>query len=242
MPDGPTASNAGCHPAGSSARAGAPAGDRAVPAPGPHGPRLSAAQSGRSRRGAAPTPRPTPTAGPWDPGQIDDVTLAAAFRPAALARAREEFDRGLLVELVRGAKPERAVPLAAPHRAVPRARRHPLYALRLRRGAPLQARPARRLGVPDAGALRVGGPAIHAADGAPVPADLLDEIDAMLLEWIELGISAARGRGPTGWHGWRPVAWPTTSRGPPRCSATSPVSSIATWPTMPCSIRTGPPI
>ncbi len=48
---------------------------------------------------------PPGPSGPWDPGQITDDALAAAFKPAALARARGEFQQGLLVELVRGAKP-----------------------------------------------------------------------------------------------------------------------------------------
>jgi hypothetical protein len=41
----------------------------------------------------------------WDPGTIDDSALAVAFRPAALAKARDVFEQGMLVELVRSAKP-----------------------------------------------------------------------------------------------------------------------------------------
>lgn len=62
---------------------------------------------------AAPPAAPAPSAAPppapglstWDPGAIDDAALAAAFRPAALARARARHDEGLTAELVRGRKP-----------------------------------------------------------------------------------------------------------------------------------------
>jgi hypothetical protein len=43
--------------------------------------------------------------GPWDPGAIADDRLVAIFGAAALAKARRAFDDGLVVELVRGAKP-----------------------------------------------------------------------------------------------------------------------------------------
>ena len=51
------------------------------------------------------TPGTIEPAGPWDPGQIGDDVLAAAFKPTVLTRARAEFQQGLLVELVRSAKP-----------------------------------------------------------------------------------------------------------------------------------------
>lgn len=47
---------------------------------------------------------PVPTQ-PWDPGAISDADLASHFRPAALDRARQEFQAGVLVELVRGTRP-----------------------------------------------------------------------------------------------------------------------------------------
>src|SRR5204862_5522054 len=59
------------------------------------------------RRAAGDTPADAPTGAPepWDPGQIGDDVLSAVFRPAAIAKARGEFQQGLLVELVRSAKP-----------------------------------------------------------------------------------------------------------------------------------------
>ena len=41
----------------------------------------------------------------WDPGTFTDDDLATRFRPAALAKARQRFERGVLAELTRGAKP-----------------------------------------------------------------------------------------------------------------------------------------
>lgn len=42
---------------------------------------------------------------PWDPGEIADEALVAAFRQSAVAKARQRFEQGVLVELTRGAKP-----------------------------------------------------------------------------------------------------------------------------------------
>ena len=51
---------------------------------------------------------------PWDPGTFSDDDLAKCFRPAALSKARTQFKQGLLVELVRGAEAERALPSPEP--------------------------------------------------------------------------------------------------------------------------------
>ncbi len=41
----------------------------------------------------------------WDPGQISDELLARLYSPAALNKARKQFEAGQLIELSRGAKP-----------------------------------------------------------------------------------------------------------------------------------------
>src|ERR1051325_1138845 len=40
----------------------------------------------------------------WNPGDITDDELARHFKPAKLTRARERFEAGLVVELLRGTK------------------------------------------------------------------------------------------------------------------------------------------
>jgi len=57
------------------------------------------------RRAVATEAAPAVAQGPWDPGAIDDERLAAAYRKQALAKARKRFEQGMLVELVRSAKP-----------------------------------------------------------------------------------------------------------------------------------------
>jgi hypothetical protein len=58
------------------------------------------------RQAAAATPdQPPALIEPWDPGTIPDEELAKHYRPAALKKMRELFERGLLVELVRSSKP-----------------------------------------------------------------------------------------------------------------------------------------
>jgi hypothetical protein len=56
------------------------------------------AQAGTAE-GTPPTPQP------WDPGTISDTALEVAFKKPALAAAKARFDEGLLIELVRSAKP-----------------------------------------------------------------------------------------------------------------------------------------
>lgn len=41
----------------------------------------------------------------WNPGDISDEQLCQHFRPAAVTRARELYERGVLAEVTRGAKP-----------------------------------------------------------------------------------------------------------------------------------------
>jgi hypothetical protein len=131
---------------------------------------------------------PAPQA-PWDPGAIPDEELARHYRPAALGKLREQFERGVLVELVRSAKPS--------------ARFH-LQGCMLRflvAGDPRYthcdcAEPApcghaalavwafRRLGPDQSAAILATG-----AKAPPAPTDLLDSIEAALLELTEFGVS-----------------------------------------------------
>lgn len=46
-----------------------------------------------------------PTPQPWDPGAITDDQLATHFKKPVLASLQKQFDQGVLVELVRSAKP-----------------------------------------------------------------------------------------------------------------------------------------
>ncbi len=130
-------------------------------------------------------------ANPWDPGQIGDDVLAAAFKTAALTRARGEFQQGLLVELVRGAKPS--------------ARFHvPPHTMRFLVPGDLRythcdcAEPAPCRHVPLAvWAFRMLEPAATAGlvstqtAALPIPATLLDDMEETLQEWLEHGISGA---------------------------------------------------
>jgi hypothetical protein len=139
-------------------------------------------------------PAAAPTA-PWDPGAIGDDELARHYRPAALAKLREQFQQGLLVELVRGSKPSAHFHLQgrllrflvpgdprythcdcaepAPCSHVPLA----VWAFRL-----LEAgRPA--------GILSVGGT-------TPPPVALLDDVEAALLDFAEHGVSGAGAAWP----------------------------------------------
>jgi hypothetical protein len=139
---------------------------------------------------------PPPAVRPsWDPGAIADDELARHYRPAAFAKLREEFRRGVLVELVRGAKPSArfhlqacllrflvpgdvrythcdcADPAPCPH--VPLA----VWAFR-------RLDPSRQAGV------------IASAETAPpVPVALLDALEAAALELCEFGVSGA----PAAW-------------------------------------------
>jgi hypothetical protein len=67
----------------------------------------SAASTTSEEHSAPPT---SPTSGPqvgasFDPGAFTDEDLVACFKSADVAKARKRFEQGVLVELVRGAKP-----------------------------------------------------------------------------------------------------------------------------------------
>jgi hypothetical protein len=142
---------------------------------------------------AAPAPGgpPAAPAAPWDPGTIPDEELACHWRPAALAKLREQFRQGVLVELVRGSKPSArfhlpgclvrflvpgdprythcdcAAPAPCPH--------VPLAVWSFRLLAPGKA----------AGILATG------ARTPPLPAGLLDDLEAALGDLAGHGLSGA---------------------------------------------------
>jgi hypothetical protein len=135
--------------------------------------------------------KPPAPAEPWDPGVIPDEELAKHYRPAAFTKIREQFQQGILVELVRSSKPSARFHLQAclvrflvpgdvrythcdcaeptPCSHVPLA----VWAFRL-----LEADR-------NAGILSTG-------EKAPaVPVDLLDELENALLDFGEHGVSGA---------------------------------------------------
>ncbi|HZT83326.1 MAG TPA: hypothetical protein VFA26_24055, partial [Gemmataceae bacterium] len=127
----------------------------------------------------------------WDPGTFSDDDLARSFRPAALARLRAQFERGILVELVRGRKPS--------------ARFH-LQACLLRFLVPGDLRythcdcaePAPCGHVPLAvwafrrlDADRSAGILSTASRSPPVPVTLLDDLEGAALAFTEYGVSGA---------------------------------------------------
>ncbi len=89
----------------------------------------------------------TTPAEPWDPGLIPDEELAKHYRPAAFTKIRDQFQQGILVELVRSSKPSAALSSASVSGAFPGARRCPLHLLRLRRAGAVQPCATGRVGV-----------------------------------------------------------------------------------------------
>jgi hypothetical protein len=144
------------------------------------------------RQAAQRTPdQPAAPAEPWDPGAIADEELAKHYRPAAFAKMREQFQQGVLVELVRSSKPS--------------ARFH-LQACLVRFLVPGDIRythcdcaePAPCSHVPPAvWAFRLLEPQRSAgilATGEKTPAapvDLLNELETALLDFTEMGVSGA---------------------------------------------------
>jgi hypothetical protein len=132
---------------------------------------------------------------PWDPGAIADEELARHFRPAQLARLREQFEQGVLAELVRSSKPSARLHLqgclvrflvpgdvrythcdcaeAAPCAHVPLA----VWAFR-------QLPPSAKAGILSSSTAAL-----------PVPVELLDNIEETLLEFCEQGVSGV----PAAW-------------------------------------------
>jgi hypothetical protein len=137
----------------------------------------------------------TPPTGPWDPGTISDEDLAQHFRPAQMTRAREQFEQGLLVELVRSGKPSACFHLQACllRFLVPGDVRYthcdcgkPAPCGHV----PLAVWAFRQLsGSQQAGIISTGNRA------APVPAEALDAVEETLLDYCEQGVSGV----PAGW-------------------------------------------
>jgi hypothetical protein len=128
---------------------------------------------------------------PWDPGGFSDEDLARHYRAQALARARERFAAGVLVELVRSAKP-------SAHFHVPPCTLRFLVPGDLRYANCDCAEPAPCSHVPLAvwafrllEPSRTAGILASGEKGPAVPADLLDELEAGALALAEQGISGA---------------------------------------------------
>ncbi len=144
------------------------------------------------RQAVAPTEE-KPSA--WDPGSIGDDSLALAFKPAVLTKARQTFDDGLLVELVRGVKPSARfhVPMHTVRFLVP-------GDVRYTHCDCAEAAPCRH--VPLAvWAFRRLDPAVPSGfvttgkTEFPVPTETLDDLESALLEWAEVGTAGH----PRGW-------------------------------------------
>ncbi|HTU22941.1 MAG TPA: hypothetical protein VMG10_33190 [Gemmataceae bacterium] len=133
--------------------------------------------------------QPAAPAEPWDPGSITDEELAKHYRPAAFTKIREEFQKGILVELVRSTKPSARFHLQASlirflvqgdvrythcDCAEPAPCRHvPLAVWAFRRLEPQR----------NAGILATG----EKTPAAPL--DLLNELETAVLDFCEHGVS-----------------------------------------------------
>lgn len=161
------------------AAGGAPA----APAPGP-------ADTDPSPPEAAPAePAPAePTTGPWDPGTISDEELERHYRKLELTNARKRLEEGHVVELLRSAKPS-----AYFHTLSLNVRFLVPGSLAYTHCDCAEARPcshvplaiwAFRMLPPD----REGGLVSTHREHPSVPAALLDDVEANLLELLESGI------------------------------------------------------
>jgi len=131
----------------------------------------------------------TPSPQPWDPGTIGDDELARCFKPRDLAKARQQFEQGLLVELVRGVKPTARFHLQAclvrflvP--GDPRYTHCDCAAAAPCGHVPLAVWAFRKLD-----AAQTAGILTTAVTTLPVPVALLDEIETAVGEIPELGVS-----------------------------------------------------
>lgn len=143
---------------------------------------------------ASDSPAPAPAAaGPWNPGDISDERLKALYDPRgqAFAHIKGLFNKGILAEVMRSSKPTVRFhqPAAVVHFMVPN---DPRYThCDCADPAPCKHVPlavwAFRL-LPEGqsfGVVNTGGRA------APVPAEVLAEVDALTLELTESGLSGA---------------------------------------------------
>jgi hypothetical protein len=135
--------------------------------------------------------KPADVAAPWNPGDISDDELAKLFKPVALGQARAQFGKGLLVELVRSHKPtarfhDLACTLKFQVRGDARYVHCDCAAPAPCAHVPLAVWAFRLLSPgKDAGILSTQRTAL------PVPVAVLDQIDDVLLEGAEGGLSAA---------------------------------------------------
>jgi hypothetical protein len=128
----------------------------------------------------------------WDPGAIVDEALTPFFQRRQLTRLRQQFDEGLLVELLRGSKPTARFhdPACVVRFQVPGELRYALC------DCAADARPCvhvplalwafRRMAPADRVAILSTSP-----QSPPPPVETLDRIDAMLSEHLEQGVSGS---------------------------------------------------
>ncbi|MFO0880085.1 MAG: SWIM zinc finger family protein [Gemmataceae bacterium] len=131
----------------------------------------------------------TAVMGPWDPGEISDAELRQYYRPATLARLRRQFDAGILAELVRGTRP-------VAHLQVPHCRVRFLVPgdVRFTQCGCAGAAPCEHVALAvwafrALPADRPSGIISAGAEAPPVPADLLDEMEAVAHDWVGHGVA-----------------------------------------------------
>ena len=125
----------------------------------------------------------------WDPGTISDDDLARCFKPRELAKARQQFEEGLLVELVRGVKPSARFHLQAclVRFLVPG---DPRYThCDCAEAAPCSHVPLAVWAFRKLDAAKTAGVLATADKPMPPPVALLDEIEMVIGEIPEVGVS-----------------------------------------------------
>src|SRR5262245_6577742 len=134
-----------------------------------------------------------PPSAPWDPGAFTDDDLAEHFRAQTLNAIRKQFEQGVLVELVRSAKPSARfhVPTSLVQFLVPGDLRYTRCDCAEQapcRHVPLAVWSFRQLAAEQQSGIVATGKA-----APPVPADLLGDLNATLLELAEQGLAGASG-------------------------------------------------
>jgi hypothetical protein len=132
---------------------------------------------------------------PWDPGAMTDEELAKHFKPAAWAKIQERFREGVLVELLRSAKPMARfhLPACTVRFLVPG---DPRYCrCDCAETAPCQHVPLAVWAFRQLPQDQQAGILANGAPAAAPPAELLDSLEAICRELVEQGVSGA----PAGW-------------------------------------------
>lgn len=139
----------------------------------------------------APEAEQAQPAEPWDPGGLTDEQLGQAFRKVALTRCRTQLRKGLLAELVRSAKPTaRFHGLSFTVRfLVPGDVRYTNCDCGGR--APCQHVPLAVWAFRLLPAERTSGYVSTQQEAPDPPVELLDDVEAALMELCELGVSGA---------------------------------------------------